>query len=554
MSGPVRVTALGKVATGSVLWRTHDKLHCTVVVKAVFSLRDGEAMQRTAASRVNADDTYNGDDPKRSVRLPSDLAPYLGRCDVVFVGNAYAPPGTKKTNVRLAVLRGDEPVLDKKLVVMGQRAGWQDEPKAFNRMPLDFEHAFGGAGIDSNPVGTGSAGGAPNVVDALVQDRPGSFGAIARIWPARRKLLSTAALDGLRQRVIELPVGFDWSFFQAAPDDQRVPHLAGDEWLILEGLIPGRASFKSRLPGAQAVARVWPVGAPPSEPGFAVALAADQLSVLGDARMCTVTWRGSFPIESEDVLAALMIAAGVEHTGEPIDWSAAFREEAPRAAVDASVDEANALVRQGTTQKRLDAALREAIIQGAPKLPGKVPAGVAAAAAQAQVVELGDAEVQSVTPVAMARIVIDDESTTVRVQRGGTPFAAAAGNAPPPPSGVPAQRIDTGTVALKVDPALLEAVKGGAPGLGGAQRLDTGTVSVKVDAKNAPWAKAGAGGGTPFVLAPPGKVLRPVDIPGAPWSSTPGAPTEPPKSGGTRPMAAPPNATRPLPVTPEKKR
>ena len=493
MSGPVRVTALGKVATGSVLWRAAGRLHVTVVVKAVFTLREGEMMQRTAASRVNADDSYNGDDPQRSVRLPSDLAPYLARTDVVFVGNAYAPPGTKTSTVRFAVQRGEETLFDKRLTVNGARQSWEDEPKPFNRMPIDFEHAFGGAGIDENPVGTGAQGGVPNVIDAVVKHRPGSFGALARSWQARRRLLSAEALSGLQQRVLELPPAFDWSYFHAAPEDQRIPHLRGDEWLLLEGLIPGKASFRSQLPHASAMARVWAAGAPESDPGYPVALAADQLAVLGDARMCTVTWRGSFPIESEQVLPGLMIAAGVEHQGEPIDWGAVFRQAEARPAVDLTNTDSEGLM-LNTVQHKADEMLRDAIAKRSapaavsPKSPAFVPAAIAAALPKGNVVELSDADVQSSTSRQLQKVIIDDESTTQRVQR-----------------------------------------------------VTTGTVSMKIDAKNSPWLKvdlkATTGGqaapkdAAPFAMAPAGRqTLRPVDIPGAPWSKGAAAATAEPKN------------------------
>jgi hypothetical protein len=406
------------------------------------------------------------------VRLPSDLAPYLARCDVVFVGNGYAPPGTRKATVRMGVQRGDELLLDKRLLVHGARSRWDEEPKPFNRIPLDFEHAFGGPNIDDNPVGTGATGGVPNVIDATVAHRPGSFGAIGRTWPSRRRLLSAEAVAGLQESILDIPAVFDWSYFQAAPGDQRVPHLNGDEWLVLEGLIPGKASFKSQLPSARGMARVWAAGAQATDPGYPVALAADQLSILGDARMCTVTWRGSFPIESEQVLPALMIAAGVETDADPIDWSGAFRQTEVRAAVDLAMGDSNTLSLKHTSQRKADEILRAAVAKPpAQDVAAKRP--LAITAQEPAIVELSDEDLRSTS---VSRVILDDD-TTAKVTR----------------------------VNL-----VSETVQGMTPHRSPWQQVDPAQAAALAAARDA----------APFQMTPAGRpVLRPVDIPGAPWSA-----------------------------------
>ena len=41
---PVPICPIGAVATSSILWRTQGLLHLTFIVKATFSLENGESM------------------------------------------------------------------------------------------------------------------------------------------------------------------------------------------------------------------------------------------------------------------------------------------------------------------------------------------------------------------------------------------------------------------------------------------------------------------------------------------------------------------------------
>ena len=59
-----------------------------------------------------------------------------------------------------------------------------------------------------------------------------------------------AAIEGPNA---SFPDGFDWTYFQAAPEDQRIEHPRGDEWIVLEGLLPGLPSMRTQLPGVRGV-------------------------------------------------------------------------------------------------------------------------------------------------------------------------------------------------------------------------------------------------------------------------------------------------------------
>ena len=186
----------------------------------------------------------------------NELAPYLKRADVLFTGGAAAAGA----QVGIAIAGGAQPLLDKTALV-------------------------------------GAAGGAP-------------FGPIPRAAP----------LPDLGAKVTEIPGTFDWDLLQASPPDQRTDYLRGDEWIVIEGLVPGHAELRARLPGARAQARIYGLSRWRIAEGKALAMNADALHVRGDDRRCTMTWRGSFALPDEAALDTVRIVVGVELPGEPIAW------------------------------------------------------------------------------------------------------------------------------------------------------------------------------------------------------------------------------------------
>jgi len=313
---PVEIAPIGPLAMGTGLFRMSGALRVMIVAKAGFRLVSGGVMTLESPPEVRVAEAHYGDNPTRSIRAASDIVPFLERADVLFVGAAYPPGGSPAPamSVRLAVARGGYAVFDKLLAVYGDRGPSGGEPKPFTRMPIVYERAFGGIGLGDNPLGAAT----PNIVypDPARQKEPAGYGPISWYWPARKRLLRGHPRQALEQRVIELPDGFDVSFFQAAPEDQRIPFLAGDESILLQGLHPSNPSLETRLPGARAMARVYTK----SGMGRPFPLVADTLSIDGDADQCSVTWRGSFPVTSEDALADLCVAAGLEVGGSPVEW------------------------------------------------------------------------------------------------------------------------------------------------------------------------------------------------------------------------------------------
>ncbi|HTN89197.1 MAG TPA: DUF2169 domain-containing protein [Sorangium sp.] len=309
------VIALPGTTATAVAWRTaRGQLHLTAIVKATFAFAPDAEMPLAEPQPIIRAEVHHGNNPIRGIRFSSDLAPYLGRADVTFTGHAHAPRGTRVQSmpVRLAIADGGRLLLDRQLLVR--------DPGGFERMPLTCDRATSGAGGQENPFGRGPDPAAANLVDPTDPSRPACFGPVARALPARRRRLGSTPRKALEAPIAEIPEGFDWGYFQAAPEGQQIDHLRGDEWIILEGLHPGLPRVVMRLPSARGAARIHGLGGFGVAEGSRLDLVADTLHIDGDEERCTVVWRRSLPLPHAGALAAVRIVAGVEVAGSPIAW------------------------------------------------------------------------------------------------------------------------------------------------------------------------------------------------------------------------------------------
>lgn len=316
------VTAQGPASAAARLWRFRGQLRVTAIVKATFTLVHQANMKVAPADPIITGDVYHHDNPTRSVRLTSDLAPHLPRGEVILTGHAHAPSDrrTSSVTVGLAVFDRYEQLFAKHLEVRGDVG--PDGVKPFRKMPLVYERAFGGPGWEDNPLGTGTGGAKlePNILYIGEPRRSAGFGPLPSAWPTRKKLLSPDARKAVERPVAEIPEGCDWTYFHAAPPDQRCAYLTGSEWVVLEGMILGEPRMRSRLPAAQGRARVFWAGDGDGD-GEPLELTADTLRIDADRGTCSVTWRKSFAVTDEARLSDLRIAAGVEVGGRPLHLS-----------------------------------------------------------------------------------------------------------------------------------------------------------------------------------------------------------------------------------------
>lgn len=351
---PIPVVTDGNVSAASVLWTYRGRLQLTFVVKAAFALRAGDIASLAPAPEILTDERTFGRNPARSIEAASDLALYKPRCDVTLVGHAYAP------QTRLALAAPDNRrLLDKILLAPAAT------PTA--RVPLVYEKALGGPG-SPNPVGVAK----PAVLDPMDPKRAGSYAALSPFWSARKQLaagLEKGALDGPIAAVAE---SLSWDYFQSAPRDQQVEHLAGGEWLVLDGVHPTAPRLQSRLPIVRGAAHLFAVSGDVN-----VELALDTLAIDADAMTLTLAWRGRLELaESEASILSLRIGAAIELPGASIDWSSLAHAAAAPSIAAAEGSDSTFALRPDEHQLAAGRAVAPFVI-AAPGAPSSSPSAAA---------------------------------------------------------------------------------------------------------------------------------------------------------------------------------
>lgn len=233
-----------------------DTLH--VAVRATFALDRGVAVAEEQ-TRLRAADEHWGDPESTSLKYAGEIHLLKPATDVALVGHAWAPGGRPVTTLDAALAVGP---VRKVIRVFGDRE-WRggadarmSPPAPFERMPLRYEHAFGGAvEIDPergaardprNPVGVGfartksgepTARKLPNLEEPAQliarptdHPRPAGFGFLAPSWEPRCGSAGTYDARWRETRAPFLPADFNPRFFNAAhPDLVCKGHLQGGE-------------------------------------------------------------------------------------------------------------------------------------------------------------------------------------------------------------------------------------------------------------------------------------------------------------------------------------
>ncbi|HEY8092116.1 MAG TPA: DUF2169 domain-containing protein, partial [Polyangiaceae bacterium] len=337
---PRRVTPTLPIVneTGLVAWTIPWQVKppdysAAVVVKATFLLGDDGALTLAPEQDPPSGDVSYDEDSAApgatSLRYATDFAVFKPAADVMLVGDAYPPdPVVGVSNVELRV--GD---LRRRIAVFGDRKwggfGVEGKPARFESMPLRWERALGGPLSDANPVGRGFKTGvvAPNLErpESLVRtpdDRPAPacFGPVAPGWKPRRERGGTFDTTWLKERWPYLPSDFDWGHFNAAPAEQQVPYLRGDERFSVVGVRPGGKGYEGQLPGLRPrvfAQRVEDVGGD----FFEVLLRLDTVWFDTAARKVVLVWRGLYATPDDDSpdLASLYVDLEKGPTTRPLE-------------------------------------------------------------------------------------------------------------------------------------------------------------------------------------------------------------------------------------------
>ncbi|MBK8254737.1 MAG: DUF2169 domain-containing protein [Polyangiaceae bacterium] len=306
----------GPLRVGSLLFvDSQGRWVFTAIAKATFDITPGTSpLVSEGGDPVYTSDLTWGGDPTRSLRHASDLVPFKRSPEVLLIGSAYTPGGRSlpSLTVRLSVAE-----VDKAIEVYGERCfnldGELSATSEWTRMNLRWERAAGGpdtsnpVGIVTGPDATADPWGrfhlphlwppwqAPPAPREVVP--PIGYGPIAPHWPERRlRLYQHAHLwDQKRLFLQALPLDFNELFFNAAPRDQFVLHLDGDESLTLENLHPQFPNLTTRL------ARIAPKAVMRSGASSqSVQLTCDTLTIDTDRSIATLTYRGHVVLHQKD--------------------------------------------------------------------------------------------------------------------------------------------------------------------------------------------------------------------------------------------------------------
>ncbi len=310
MSQPA-VVAVGRANAALCAWRREGELYATIASKVTFSFAGGN-LSLTDPAPLTATEIHHKQNPMRSIREAADLVPFKHHAELLFVGSAFcAPAAAMETTARIALHRGGQPLVDKTLRVVGDRADATAKPAAFPSMPLVYERSAGGMGKRENPLGSE----VPNILNTEKgRPAPAGFAPISWTWAARKAALPEGRKP-LELPVAELPNDLG-DYFQAAPSDQRFDKLSGGETLTLEGVLPDRPRLVLGLPIGTALAHVLA----PAERGRDVVMYADTLFIDGEAQTLSLVFRVIEPFSTIELLQATRFAAGVTFGGQPMVW------------------------------------------------------------------------------------------------------------------------------------------------------------------------------------------------------------------------------------------
>lgn len=273
-------------------------------------------------------DTFTGEPGLSAPVYEVDFAPRKPRCDILLLGNAYAPQGRRATRVDVGLQVGN---WRKQFTAVGPRH-WDcglatlraTSPEPFVTQPISYDVAFGGtdlfhddpaqhAAFMANPAGIGFhkhlskewVDGKPlplteemgqSVTNTTGNYRPMSFGPVGRSWEPRSKLAGTYDDEWLDKHFPFLPPDFDEQYFQAAPADQQVPlgsFGGGPIEVALTNLTP-EGSTQFTIPGLVAPVHVFPKRG--DRETYNATL--DTIVIEPDLQRFTLTWRMTRPLRT----------------------------------------------------------------------------------------------------------------------------------------------------------------------------------------------------------------------------------------------------------------
>jgi hypothetical protein len=299
----IAVISHGQFPVASRLFRAAASRYVlSFVTRATFRLAPGISPLASVQLPPNVEDVPHPD--ARSIRTPSDLAPYKASADVVLVGHAHSP-GQRPVSALVARLAIGP--IEKIVEVVSNRTidpqGRMLKGPPFTKMPLRWERSAEGP---HNPVGV-----------TMTPDQAGNT-RLPNLQP-RRAIYESIPTTGFG------PIPFTWRVDLAdptpsledhnvAPADQRMPYLTGDETLSLDNLLAEYPRLVTKLAPLTLTAQFE------ADDGTVrdVPLVRDTLWIDTDTAVATVTFRGRVEIANPSEEGRVLLSAAGAALEAPI--------------------------------------------------------------------------------------------------------------------------------------------------------------------------------------------------------------------------------------------
>lgn len=237
-----------------------------------------------------------------------------------FLASGFAfPPGGEATRCEARIQVADR---SKTLRVCGDRQHTEQglsAPQPFTQMPLDWQHALGGAAHLENPLGKAI----PNVEAATQADgppQPASFNAVPLSAPRRLSLLGQAFDDEwLQHDYPGVARDTDWRVFNLAEADQRWPDrdaLPADAAWQIDNMHPHKPQLRGVLPPWQG--RCFMLRQQGEhEACEEIPLRLTTLHFFPHLERIVMIWHGSLPVSEDDAADVVTLLAALESHQQP---------------------------------------------------------------------------------------------------------------------------------------------------------------------------------------------------------------------------------------------
>jgi len=296
----------------SKVFQARGENYLALTVMSAFSFDDpGKLLDETELWSVAGSALSNHD--VLDMFMPKQKGESLAAGKFFSPGRRPVPAGSVRISVgsvnKTLHVFGDRYWIKKAGMVSGI-----SDPQPMAEMEITYENAFGGPGFKRNPLGKGmeekDAEGAiplsnieyPDQLIGSPSDRPepAGFGPLGLDWQQRAGKLGTYDRKWLETRWPWFPEDMDWTYFNAAPEDQIIGrYFRGDEKVVIENMHPERVKIETTLPGLRMRCFIEK-HAEGKEIFKEVKTRLDTIWLFPEQEMGALIWRATTEVKDED--------------------------------------------------------------------------------------------------------------------------------------------------------------------------------------------------------------------------------------------------------------